>query len=167
MTVQEIVAALTKDRIALLFLFMMLPLVAMLLQKAAPNKGNKAPYNYIYSIIVFAACIPGVISIIIWLDTILFDQKGLWQLDVFVFYLPVLVMLSCMFIIKKATTFSELPWFGELYELLVLIAVSFGCIVVAIEKNLLTFSTGWHVILFFFLLFGMFKSGWEWFSRIR
>ena len=167
MTVYQIIDILSHEKIALSFLSMVLLLVAFGTRKAAGASGNTSPYNYIFSAVTVGACIPGVISIVLWLHAICFDQKGLWELDFFVFYLPVITMIACIMIIRQCVSFGELPWFGELYELFIITFITFGFIIVTIEKEVFNFSNGWHVIFFFVLLFGLLKTSWERFFKIR
>ena len=167
MTVYEIIHILSQDKIALSLLSMVLLLSAFGTSKVAKSDGNRAPYSYVFSVVIFGACIVGVLSLVLWLHAIVFDQKGLWQLDFFVFYLPIITMLSTIGIVRKSANFGQLPWFGELYELLTMIFVSFGLIVITIEKEIFNFNSIWHVIIFFLLLFGLLKTAWEKFSKVR
>lgn len=166
MSLDHLIEYATKDSMAVLLFFLVLPLLVVLLNSTAAGSGNNAPYNKMYSIIVYAVSIPGILSITIWLYSMLFEHKSLWKLDPFVYYLPVASMAACLILIKKNARFKELPWFGEFYELMILIFVTFMSILLIMELEILQFKALWQVALVFIFLFGLLKVGWERFQRL-
>ncbi len=167
MTVEELIAAVATDKIALVFLFLLLPCMAVVNNKLTSLRGMVSPYIYIYATIVYATCIFGVLSIGLWIHTALFQEKGLLDLNFFVYYLPVFSMIITLAILKKQIVLSHLPWFGEFYELVILLSVAFGLTLFIIDKEWLHFSNAWYIFLFSGLLFGIFKTTWERISQIR
>ncbi len=120
MTLEHLIEYFVKDNMAILLFFMVLPIFALILNNTSAGRGNTPPYNKMYSVIVYGISIPGIFSITIWLYTMVFEHKTLWALNPFVYYLPVVSMFVCLFLINKNVRISDLPWFGEFYELMIL-----------------------------------------------
>jgi hypothetical protein len=110
--------------------------------------------------------VPGVISFTFWIYSILFEQKSLWALNFSVYYLPGISMLLTLLIISRQANIKRLPWFGELYELLAMIAVVFGFVLLIIHSRIVSFTYWWQVFLVFILFFGLLKLGWERLMRL-
>ncbi|MCH2045906.1 MAG: hypothetical protein MK212_17450 [Saprospiraceae bacterium] len=156
-----------SDPLAIIFYFLMLPCLAILTSKIAGTRGgNDSPYSYINSILVYSACIPGVLSIVIWLYAMLFLSENLFKISFVVYYLPVIGMTITIFILNKSCSIRQLPWFGEFYELLILIGITFACVLLIMELEILNLRNWWLVIGVFTVLFGIFRMGWERFQRM-
>lgn len=166
MTLEHLIEYFTKDSMAVLLFFMILPILVVILNGAAAGQGNSTPYDKMYSIIVYVVSVPGILSITVWMYSMFFEHKSLWKLDPFVYYLPVASMAACLILIKKNARFKDLPWFGEFYELMILIFVTFMSILMIMELDILHFKAIWQVALVFIFLFGLLKVGWERFQRL-
>jgi len=166
MTLEALMTQATTDKVAVVFVFAGLPFVAFVMNRISQTRGNHPPFSYVYSTLIYASCIPGVLALTLWGHAMLFEQKGLWQLDFFVYYMPVISMLALLFFINKAVHIHLLPWFGELYELLTMIAIAFGGVVVLIEVQFFPLTSWWHIVLLFAAFYGLLKVLWQRFVRI-
>lgn len=157
-----------SDPLAIIFYFLMLPCLAILTNKVAGQRGNQSPFSYVNALLVYLACIPGVLSIVVWVYAMLFlsETESLFKISFVVYYLPPIGMLVTMFILNKSCSIRQLPWFGEFYELLIIIAVTFSCVLLIMELEILNLRNWWLVIGVFIVLFGIFRMGWERFQRM-
>ena len=128
--------------------------------------ANMPPYSYIFSTLIYLSCVPGVISFTFWIYSMVFEQKSLWTLNFSVYYLPGISMMLTLLIISRQANMKRLPWFGELYELLAMIAVVFGFVLLIIHSRIVNFTYWWQVFLVFILFFGLLKLGWERLMRL-
>lgn len=167
MTVQDIIHTISTDKVALFFLFALLPFLAFGLNKLTKVRGLQSPYTYIYSTIIYISGITGILSSVLWLYTMFFDQKGLWQLNPFVFYLPLISMVATFYIVKKRLRIGDLPWFGELYELLTALAVAFAITLTFVHTQAFPLSNMWLIMVLGMAIFLFLKLGWDAVTRIR
>ena len=168
MTLEDLIAYITTDKTALLFFFMLLPILTFVLTAISSGRSLEPPFSHLFSIVIFAVCIPAVLSITLWFYSMFFDHKGLWQLPFFVYYLPIIVMLICVYIIKKKKiAIRKLPWSGDLYELLILVVITFASILIIMKLEILNFKSLWQIGLFFIFWFGIFRFGWKRFKELH
>lgn len=167
MTVEGLVTAVAQDKVALIFLFLLLPCMALLMNKLTSLRGVESPYTHIYSGTIYIACICGILSLCIWVHTAIFQVKSLIDLNFFIYYLPIISMIATLIIIKKQIRLSQLPWYGEFYELVVLLFIAFGATLLIMEYQWLQFGNAWYVLLFSGLIFGVLKTIWERLARVR
>lgn len=167
MHLNELIVFLTQDKMALGVYFLLIPVCTLLLSKVAIGaKAEEAPYRYLYSILIYAICIPGVFSGTIWGYSMFFEQHALTDLNIFVYYLPLAAMLGTIGLLYKKVSIRALPWFGELYELLLLIAIAFGTLLLLMKSELVPFSALWQLLVFFMAFFSILKLGWERFVKL-
>lgn len=167
MTLEDLLAHFTTDKTALLFFFMLLPIATFILTTISSGRSLEPPFSYMYSVVIFIACVPAVLSLTLWVYAMLFEDMALWHLPFFVYYLPIIVLVGCVYLVKKnEVSIQTLPWSGELYELLILIVISFASILIIMKLEILNFESLWQVLLFFALWLGLFYFGWKRFKEI-
>lgn len=168
MTLEDLINYITNDKIALLFFFMLLPIATFVLIKVSSGKSLEKPYSYLYSIVLFLVCAPAVLSLTLWAYSMFFEQKALWQLPFFIYYLPIIIMVFCLYLLKKGRiNIRQLPWSAELYELLTLLVISFASTLIIMKLDLINFHSPWQ--LFLFLIFGIsiFRLLWKRMASLR
>jgi hypothetical protein len=166
MTLQNLLEWATQDKIAVIFIFFIIPLLTMAMNRLFEGQGDESPYNYGYSILVYASATAGLLSGAVWLYSMLFEDKSLWELDPFVYYLPMISMIITLVLVKQNADLKKLPWFGELYELLAMIFITFWVILLIMKMEFFQFNNVWQIFLFFVLFFIGLKLAWERFQVI-
>ena len=154
MTLEDLLTYLTNDKTALFLFFILLPIITIIITIISAGRSLEKPYSYCYSILLFTVCIPGVLSITLWVYSMFFERKAIWQLPFFVYYLPIIIMAICIYILKKKRIpIRRLPWTGELYEFLVLLTITFASILIIMKLHILTFQQVWQLGIFGILCF--------------
>jgi hypothetical protein len=88
-------------------------------------KGKRPPWKYIYSVLVYQTCIPGVFAVTVTVYSWLFLHANLLTLDIFIYYLPIISMLLTLFIISRSVPFKFIPGFERIYGLIILLELTF------------------------------------------
>lgn len=156
----------TEDPIAVILFYTLALSIIVFTNRIGKGKGNMEPYNYINSFFIYLLGIPGILSLTLWGYSITFESKRIDQLDPFAYYLPIVAMIVGFAIIRQNAVFRTLPWFGELTELLVTIAVAFAFVLLMMQLEIIQFQSIWLVVGVFIVLFGVFKFIWERFQRM-
>lgn len=135
MTTRELIQLAGAHWAALLALFIGLPLCAWLVGLAhGTGGGASAPWKYIYSVLVYAACIPGMFSAVLTGYTLFFSHENLLDSNPLVYFLPLASMIVTLVLIHRQVDFDAVPGFERLSGLMVMLACSF-IIALAIQKT--------------------------------
>lgn len=168
MTIEDLLTYITNDKAALFLFFILLPIATILITAISGGRSLEKPYSYLYSILLFAVCIPGVLSITLWVYSMFFERKAIWQLPFFVYYLPIIIMAICIYILKKKRiSIQRLPWTGELYEFLVLLIITFASILIIMKLQIINFSRPWQLGIFSILCFSTLHLLWKRMASLR
>lgn len=89
------------------------------------TKSTQSPWKFVYSALVFLACIPGVFAAVVVTYTFFFSRGNLLKLDVAVTFVPIVSMIATLVVISRRVDLERLPAFDRLWGLIGLLTVSF------------------------------------------
>lgn len=98
--------------------------------------GERGWPRYFYSVLTYASTIPGVFSVSLIAYTLFFTRKNLLDVNVFVYFLPVVSMIITLMIIAKHAEFSKLPGFDRLSGLMTLLAITFAIVLFVYKSRI-------------------------------
>ncbi len=127
MSIQDIINSISQHNYILIIIFFAIPLLAylgVLLQGRTPCKDSKI--KYLFSILVYLACIPGIFSAVLTGYVVFFLRGNLLRVNFLVYILPIISMIATLLIIKKKNTFDDIPGFDRILGLMLLIGISFA-----------------------------------------
>jgi hypothetical protein len=132
---------------ALVAAFVALPVIAKLLIFAhGPGNGKAAPWKYVYALLVYCACLPGVLAAVVAAYTLFFTQENFLDQNVLVYILPIVSMVVTLVWIGQNVNFDDVPGFDRLSGLIAVVAVSF-ILVLAIHKTRLWIVFGGSIFV--------------------
>jgi hypothetical protein len=127
MTLRELIALVGEQPLLLVAWFVAVPLVAWLMGRLhAHGQGGRSPWRYLYAVLVYLACVPGMLSAVLTAYALFFTRENLLDLDALVFLLPIASMAITLALIGSAVRFEQVPGFDRLSGLMLTLAVSFG-----------------------------------------
>lgn len=106
--------------------FLILPFTAWVVGMAADGSRDVKFWSYIYAILVYAVCIPGIFAVTLNIYLFLFERQSIWQANIVLQFLPIISMGITLILIKSKIPFSLIPGFGKLSGFLTLIAALIG-----------------------------------------
>jgi hypothetical protein len=140
-TARELIALAAGKQWILLACFCGPPVIALLLRLLhGGDRGRLSPWRYIYSLLVYLVCIPGMLSAVLTGYALFFVRENLLDVNLLVYALPIISMVVTLLVISRSIRFDDIPGFGRLSGLMVMIAMTF-VIVLAISRT--------HIWLFF------------------
>jgi hypothetical protein len=155
-TTRELTQVADHQPLALAGLFVALPVVAWscgwLHQR---GEGGKAPYKYLYSVLVYLTCLPGVFAAVLTAYALFFTKENLLDVSFQVYILPIVSMVGTLVLIRKKVRFDEVPGFDRLSGLMVMIGCSF-LIALVIQKTRIFIFFGGSIGRLFVLAAGVF-----------
>lgn len=161
MTLGEFLNALSDNPTWILFYFIALPIIAGLSWLFGKGEGKLSPWKELYSVLTYAVCIPGIFAFTLNIYTFLFERKSIYSLDVYSQILPIFSMVVTLYLIRKNTCFEDIPGFGKLGGLIVVILALFT-IMWLLEKThifVISIMPFHYFIVLFVLLFIAIRYG--------
>ena len=126
MSIIDVIDLLGEYPAALIGIFVVIPLFSFLYgQLHARRRGNESPHKYVYSVLVYVSCIPGALSLVLTTYVFFFLRANLLAVNLLVFFLPIVSMVITLAVIGRQADVDDLPGFGRITGLFVLLIVTF------------------------------------------
>ncbi|MEO6758725.1 MAG: hypothetical protein ABIO24_04665 [Saprospiraceae bacterium] len=126
MTLQEFFEYLSANPLVMLAIFLGIPLTALLANFMSRGEGHLSPWKYLYAVLVFAVCIPGIFVVALAVYMFLFERgSSIFNVNLLTQVLPILSMFATLAIVRRNAPFEHIPGFGKLSSLMVMIGVVF------------------------------------------
>ncbi len=156
MTTRELIDMAGQHWLALAGVFVVPPVAAWLSGKAhGPGNGGNTPWKYVYSVLVYLACVPGTFAAVLTCYTLFFTHENLLDVNPLVYFLPIVSMVVTLVFIRKNVAFDLVPGFERLSGLMIMIGCSFA-IALAIQKTKIWIFFGGSIERLFILAAGVF-----------
>ncbi len=135
MTTREFIGLAGEHLVVLTALFVSLPLVTWLCGRMHPRgQGGASPWKYVYSVLVYLACVPGLFAAVLTAYTLFLSHENLLDVNPLVYFLPLVSMIVTLVLLRKNVDFKEVPGFDRLSGLMAMIGCSFD-LALAIQKT--------------------------------
>lgn len=122
MTLQQFFEWVQTHPMSVLYYFLGVMLGTLVLNALSEGQGHTAPWRWLYSVIVYAVCIPGIFAIMLNIYFFLFEKHSLMQAELLLQFVPVVAMLTTIFFIRKNVSLDAIPGFERIYSLAAIIA---------------------------------------------
>ncbi len=114
------------SEVAVLFL-LAIPMLAFLVNLWSGDTAEKIwQWRYVYAVLVYAACIPGIFALALNIYLFLFERQSIWTMNLALQLTPILTMIGTLMLIKRKIPFNYIPGFGRLSGFLTLIFALIG-----------------------------------------
>jgi len=87
--------------------------------------GGEAPFKYIYSVLIYLVCIPGMLAATLTGYALLFTGQNLLDVNLLIYALPMACMALTLLVISRAVRFEQIPGFRRLSGLMGMMALTF------------------------------------------
>lgn len=163
MTLREFFDVLTSEPAYVLIYLAIIPVMAFAAGLTGQDKGQEAPWKYLYSTLIYFICVPGIFSITVSIYQFLFERRSIWNADVFVQVLPIVSMVITLLIIRRNVDLDYIPGFEKLGGLVMVIAATLTIMWFIDRLRIIVFSylRFEYVFLFFIALLLVIRIGWK------
>ena len=163
MTLQEFFRLLGENPSYVLAFFLSIPLIALLTNFMGKGEGNMPPWTFLYAILIYLVCIPGIFAFSLNIYMFLFDRQRVMETDILSQILPVVSMVATLLIIRQNVSFETIPGFGKLSGLMMMIVATFAFMWFLDRTHIYVFTSlpFWQVVLIFVGLFLVIRWGWS------
>lgn len=163
MTLKELFDVIAASPAYPLFYFIVIPLTALLAGIFGKNEGHLTPWKYLYATLVYLICIPGIFSVTLSIYMFLFEKRSIMDTDIYIQILPVLSMILTLFIIRRNVDLDDVPGFGKLSALVLIISATLGLMWFIDSTRIIVFTMLRFeiVLLIFAVLLLVIRFGWQ------
>ena len=123
MTLGEFFEILSNNPAILFFYFLADPLTALLAFVFGKKEGHLSPWKYLYSVLIYLTAVPGIFAFTLLVYQFLFERQGVDQINLYTEVIPILSMLLTLWLIVKNVSLDEIPGFGKLSGLMLVISL--------------------------------------------
>lgn len=161
MTLQEMLGYLGERPEAVVGYFAALPVLSLLIGAIDRDRGHIAPWNYLYSGIIYLSAVPGIFALTLNVYLFLFERRSVMDMDLISQVLPVLSMILCLAIIRRNVDLSYVPGFDKLSGLLLILTAVIALMWLADRTQVIAFIRMRFeaVLLVFLAIFLMMRWG--------
>lgn len=126
MTLRELFDYLSANPLMVAAYFLLLLVTAILAGIMGKGEGHLSPWKYLYSMIVYMVCVPGIFATALAVYLFLFEQGGsIYNINLLTQVLPIAAMLVTLNVIRRNVEFGYIPGFGRLTDLIMTIFTVF------------------------------------------
>ncbi len=126
MTLLELFEKIGENPSYVIGFFLFIPICALIAGIMGKNEGHLSPWKYLYSALVYFACIPGIFAISLNVYMFLFDRGKVLQSDIYFQILPVISMIVTLLIIRNNVSLDRIPGFKNVSGLMIMIFAVFA-----------------------------------------
>ena len=163
MTLGDFLNLLLKNPSVVCFLFVAVPLTALLASIFGKNEGAKSPWKELYAVLIYLTCVPGIFAITLNIYLFLFERQPVLETDVFTQILPIMSMLLTLYLVRRNVSFGDVPGFDKLSGLIIILASIIASLWFLEKLNILaiTFIPFSYFIVLFILFLIVVRMGWK------
>lgn len=163
MTVREFIELLSKNPDLIIGYFTLIPLIALLMWWVAGKDGHLSPWKYVYSLLIYAVCVPGITAVAFNIYVFVFERRSIFDSDLFVQVIPVMSMFATLWLIRRNVTFNHIPGFEKISQLITIISAALLLMWLGDKVRIYSFTYVplWQMILIFGGLILMIRYAWQ------
>lgn len=163
MTLKEFFDLLATNPEILIFFFIACPLTALLAWLLGKGEGHISPWKYLYTYLIYVVCIPGIFAVTLNIYLFLFERQSVFDADIWTQILPIFSMIATLLLIRKNVSFDQIPGFGKLSGLLLIIAAILVIMWFVDRTHIIaiTFVPFYQAVLGFLIMLAIALFGWK------
>ncbi len=149
MTTKELLAFISTYPLYQLALYVGVPLLTLVCGWLhGRGHGGDAPWRYIYAVLAYLTCVPGLFATVLVVYVFFFTRRDLLDFDPLLLFGPIVSMAVTLLILHHRVSFQRIPGFDRLTAAMLLIGVSLAA-ALAIQHTyigILFFASFYHLL---------------------
>ena len=123
MTLGDFFTLCSENPAVMLGFFLLIPLMALLALLFSNGEGHLSPWKYLFSVLIYLVCIPGIFAVTLSVYLFLFERRSIMETNVYTQILPILSMVITLILIRKQVDLNLVPGFGKISGLITILTV--------------------------------------------
>lgn len=161
MTIQELIDWFSTNPYLVLGYFAAM-LLLTLIAVSVVSQNNFKQVRYFMSMLIYGVTVPGILAIFLTLYALLFLGNSLLNVSIVIYFVPILTMVLTLVILNKKVAMKDIPGFGKLSALIIMIGIAFIIIFVLQKSYFGVFFNGGftQLMLVFAILLVVLRFSW-------
>lgn len=158
MTLGDFLNLCDQSNVLILFFLIAMPLTALLAGVFGKGEGHTSPWKYLYMVVMYMVCIPGIFAITLNVYLIVIEGRSILDANMFTQILPVVCMFLTLRLIRWNVPFDKVPGFGKLGGLILVLTLIISLLWILEKTNIFVISImpfSYFIILFVVILIGL------------
>ncbi len=152
MTVKELFDFVGQNPNYVLIYFVGLPILAGITGLLGDDKCDQSPWKEIYMIIIYGVMIPGIFALFFNLYLFLFERHSILNFDILIQILPIISMVTTLFVVRRYVSFDKIPGFDKISGLIMIISSIILLLWFADKFRIIAFTyMPFHYLIFIFI----------------
>lgn len=163
MTLGQFFDSVSADPSVVMFYFTAVPLTAFLALVFGKGEGHLSPWKYLYSGLIYMACIPGIFALTLSIYLFLFERTSIMDTNIYTQILPIFCMVITLWLVRRNVDLKYIPGFGRINGLMFMITALITLMWI-LEKThiwVITFLPFYQFLLFFVVMLVLVRLGWS------
>ncbi|MCC7504087.1 MAG: hypothetical protein IT259_02250 [Saprospiraceae bacterium] len=139
MTLRAFFDYLGENPLVLLTYFALIPFTAFLAGMLGRGEGDQSPWKYLYTVLIYGVCIPGIFAVALSVYFFLFERGSIMNANVLIQVLPIVSMVLTLAIIRQNVSFDAVPGFEKISSLMLMIGAVFVLMYLLDRTHLIAF----------------------------
>lgn len=163
MTLQQLFDTIGENPTFIIIFFLSLPIASFVMIWITGEEAYKSPWQFIYSGLIYLACVPGIFATLLIAYNFFFERKSLLEVNLFVYFLPIISMIATLLILSRKVQLDRIPGFDKISGLVFMITAASITIFILDKMRILVFFYGsiWYLIGLFVILLVVFRVGFK------
>lgn len=163
MTLQQLFDSIGENPTFIIIYFFSLPILSYVMTWITDKDAYKSPWKFIYSGLIYLACVPGIFATLLIAYNMFFMGKNLLEVNLLVYFLPIISMIATLLILSRKLHLSLIPGFDKISGLVFMITAASITIFILDKMRILVFFYGsiWYLIGLFVILLIIFRVGFK------
>ena len=120
---QDFLTFLSQHNAIVIGYFIFLPLCSFLLSLGYQSTARRGFREYLFSGLTYLSFVPGIFAGMLVFYTLLILRKNLLEVNFVLYFLPLISMGAVYWLLGRAVDFDQLPGFGRLAGLMVMLSL--------------------------------------------
>jgi hypothetical protein len=161
MTLGEFFEMVGRNPGLLIAYFLIIPLIALLAMLFSKGQGHLSPWKYLFMVLVYAVCIPGIFAVSLSVYLFLFERRAIMDTNMYTQVLPIFSMVLTLVLIRKQVDLDKIPGFDKISGLITVLSVLIALMWIIDKTHIysITFMPFWVVVLILIGGFLLIRAG--------
>lgn len=134
MTLQQFFEWIQMRPLFIVYYFTILFGITLLASFFSKEEAHLPPWNGLFSILIYAVCIPGIFAFTLSIYFFLFEKRSILDTELVLQVLPIFMMILILYIIKRNVDLDAIPGFEKLSGLMWIIGIVL-CLMWVIDRT--------------------------------
>jgi hypothetical protein len=167
MTLKDFFISVGENQNYTIAFFTIIPICAFLVGLIGGQKDHLSPWKYIYTILIYLICIPGIFAVGLNFYLFLFQRRDIMETELLIQVLPVISLIVTIAIMRNNVNLDFIPGFDKIYGLWLMLFATMFFMWLLEKIHIVVFSylPFQYLLLIFVGIFLVIYLGWRKFVK--